>query len=241
MAAAPPTDPQARKTSFTARPAATTLKLDLYLPATLSAARRMGSPVVIYFHGGGWRVGNKDEAARFAKRSHGRRHRAGQRGLSVERRGDLAGADHRLQDGRALDARQCPPLRPGPRADRRRSERLPAAISSRCSARPCRRQKPWKTARQGSPKESSRVQAVCDVSGPVDLSHSDATRLIGKTRGPFGELRVGSAQEKPRPRTGQADPSRYVKGGEPPFLIIHGRRRTKLVRPRDTPASWKRR
>ena len=70
----------------------------------------------------------------------------------------------------------------------------------------------------GNSSESSRVQAVCDVSGPVDLS-IPTTSIIGKLS-VFGEL-GGSAQAKPD-LVRQADPSLYVKAGDPPFLIIQG-------------------
>ena len=70
----------------------------------------------------------------------------------------------------------------------------------------------------GNPKESSRVQAVCDVSGPVDMN-IPTDSVIGKLSvyGEFG----GPASSKPD-LVRQADPSLYVKAGDSPFLIIQG-------------------
>ena len=80
---------------------------------------------------------------------------------------------------------------------------------------------------EGSPRESSRVQAVCDVSGPVDLSLP--THSIIGTLSVYGEL-GGFASKRPA-LVREANPATYVTGKEPPFLIIQGDQ-DKLVVPR---------
>ena len=193
------------------------LKLDLYLPAA-SPAKRGGWPVVLYFHGGGWRVGSKSEARRFAGRFTAN-------GIA------LASVDYRLSaeaiwPAQIFDSKTAVRWT---RANARRYGLDPARIGGFGASAgghlvallgTTEGVKALEDRGQGSAKESARVQAVCDVSGPVDMTIS--------TRNPIGKLAVrgefgGSAEEKPD-LIRQADPSRYVKGGEPPFLIIQGAR-----------------
>ena len=191
------------------------LKLDLYLPATPSTAHG-GTPVVLYFHGGGWRVGGKGEGKRYAE-------------LFTSNGIAFASVDYRLS-GEAIWPAQIFDAKTAVRWARANARRygfdsarvgvfgesagghLVALLGTTESI------KALEDRRQGSPKASSRVQAVCDVSGPVDLN-IPTTSVIGKlsVRGELG----GSAAEKPD-LVRQADPSLYVKGGEPPFLIIQG-------------------
>ena len=74
---------------------------------------------------------------------------------------------------------------------------------------------------------SSRVQAVCDVSGPSDLvrlyqeaSQSPADKS-GKVIFAVAALVGGSAEENVTKATA-ASPIHYVSKDDPPFLIIHG-------------------
>jgi acetyl esterase/lipase len=65
---------------------------------------------------------------------------------------------------------------------------------------------------------SSRVQAVCDFSGPVDLTKFKETRDSGLERllgGPVSQRRALAAQ---------ASPLTYVSKTAPPFFIVHGER-----------------
>jgi acetyl esterase/lipase len=66
-------------------------------------------------------------------------------------------------------------------------------------------------------QHSSRVQAVCDVAGPVDLLA--LTNLGPKRRFAIEEL-LGGAPEKDKATT--ASPLHYVSKDDPPFLIVHG-------------------
>ncbi|MBE7209857.1 MAG: prolyl oligopeptidase family serine peptidase [Gluconacetobacter diazotrophicus] len=72
--------------------------------------------------------------------------------------------------------------------------------------------------RQGSPDACSRVQAVCDVSGPMDLAIPTYS-LVGELC-VYWELRV-SPHENPALYR-HANPAQYIRGGEPPFLIVQG-------------------
>ena len=64
---------------------------------------------------------------------------------------------------------------------------------------------------------SSRVQAVCDVAGPVDLL---ALTNLGPERRFAIEGLLGGAPEKDKATT--ASPLHYVSKDDPPFLIVHG-------------------
>ncbi len=191
------------------------LKLDLYLPSSTPPGGK-GSPVVLYFHGGGWRIGSKADGEHYAE-------------FFTKNGIAFASVNYRLS-GEAIW--------PAPIFDAKTAVRWVRANARRYGFDPARigvfgesagghlvallgtteGVKALEDRGQGSPGESSRVRAVCDVSGPVDMN-IPTTSLIGKlsVRGEFG----GSAQEKPD-LVRQADPSLYVKGGEPPFLIIQG-------------------
>jgi acetyl esterase/lipase len=74
---------------------------------------------------------------------------------------------------------------------------------------------------------SSRVQAVCDVSGPSDLVrlYQEASQSrgdkSGKVMSDIAALVGGSAEENVTTATA-ASPIQYVSKDDPPFLIIHG-------------------
>ena len=75
---------------------------------------------------------------------------------------------------------------------------------------------------------SSRVQAVVDHFGPTDFLQMDAQRIPGGLRhdppdSPESELIGGPIQEN-QARVAKANPLTYVSPEAPPFLIIHGDR-----------------
>ena len=202
------------------------LKLDLYLPAELAVRRGERVPVVLYFHSGGWRVGDKSEGERYSKRFT-------DNGIA------FASADYRLS-GEAIW--------PAPILDAKTAVRWMRANARRFGLDPARigvfgasagghlaallgttaGVRALEGRDEGSADASSRVQAVCDVSGPVDLSiptHS----LVGKLS-VYWELRTSPRKNPALYR--QTNPSLYVKGGEPPFLIIQGDA-DKLVLPKN--------
>ncbi len=193
------------------------LLLDLYLPAS-DRLRAKALPVVLYLHGGGWRNGSRVEGERLA-------------GLCTQRGLAFASADYRL-DGEALWPAQILDAKTAVRflrANARRYGLDPARVGA-CGASAGGHlaallgTTPGVAAledrSEGSPQASDRVQAVCDVSGPTDLG-IEPSSLLGRfyVRHELG----GSAAEKPD-LVHQADPSRYVHGGEPPFLLIYGAR-----------------
>jgi acetyl esterase/lipase len=74
---------------------------------------------------------------------------------------------------------------------------------------------------------SSRVQAVCDMSGPSDIlqfyeavSHSDEG--IARIDRSSIEQFLGGSVEQNRAKAIAASPTTYVSKDDPPFLIIHG-------------------
>ena len=192
------------------------LRLDLYLP---DAAPPRGKkwPVVLFLHGGGWRFGSKAEGKGLAA-------------LFTQKGIAFASADYRL-DTEALWPAQIHDAKTAVRY-LRANTRLgldPARIgvcgtSAGGHLAALLGTTPGVAAledrSEGSPGVSTRVRAVCSVSGPVDLGIQPTT-LVGRffVRHELG----GSAQEKPD-LVRQADPSLYVRGGEPPFLLIYGER-----------------
>ena len=74
---------------------------------------------------------------------------------------------------------------------------------------------------------SSRVQAVCDVSGPSDLvrlyqeASQSSTDKSDKVMSDIAAL-VGGSPEQNQTKAVAASPIRYVSKDDAPFLIIHG-------------------
>jgi acetyl esterase/lipase len=79
----------------------------------------------------------------------------------------------------------------------------------------------------GNPGVSSRVQAVCDWFGPVDLtkmaeqSGPESQLDHNAPDSPEAKLLGGPVQEK-KELAAKANPVTYVSKDDPPFLIIHG-------------------
>ncbi len=70
----------------------------------------------------------------------------------------------------------------------------------------------------GNPEQSSRVQAVINISGPTDLTQPlwpDATRLV------LADFLGGSREQLPGTYRA-ASPVSYIHRGAPPVLTIHG-------------------
>jgi acetyl esterase/lipase len=66
---------------------------------------------------------------------------------------------------------------------------------------------------------SSRVQAVCVVAGPADLS---AMANLGPRRTSAIEGLLGGPLEEDKTKAIAASPIHYVSKDDPPFLIVHG-------------------
>jgi acetyl esterase/lipase len=76
---------------------------------------------------------------------------------------------------------------------------------------------------------SSRVQAVCDMSGPTDLLRlsRDASQGLNGTRPKatfYIEKLLGGPAEQNQTKALAASPVTYVSKDDPPFLIIYGER-----------------
>ena len=74
---------------------------------------------------------------------------------------------------------------------------------------------------------SSRVQAVCDVSGPSDilrLYHDASDPSTGTRRKDISDIDafLGGPAEQNKTKAIAASPITYVSKDDPPFLIIHG-------------------
>ena len=74
---------------------------------------------------------------------------------------------------------------------------------------------------------SSRVQAVCDLSGPTDILNlyegvSNATQGSARRARSFIEQFLGGSTEENKAKAIAASPTTYVSKGDPPFLVIHG-------------------
>jgi acetyl esterase/lipase len=200
------------------------LLLDLYLPDSSGPGGTRPRPVIVFLHGGGWRVGDKSNLGAAA--------------AVVAHTGyALASVNYRLS-GEGIFPTQiidCKAAVRWLRANARHFGLDPARIgvlgfsagghlaallgtTANVAA--------WDDPSEGNSAVSSRVQAVCDVSGPVNLA-IPTNSLIGKLS-VYGEL-GGSAAEKPD-LVRAADPSRYVRAGDPPFFIIQGDQDT-LVAP----------
>jgi acetyl esterase/lipase len=80
----------------------------------------------------------------------------------------------------------------------------------------------------GNLDQSSRVQCVVDFFGPTDFLQMDAHRLPGGMEhgiadSPESQLIGGKLSAHPD-RVQRANPITYVSAGDPPFLIVHGDR-----------------
>ncbi len=202
------------------------LKLDLYRPPIGDfAPTNAPCPVIVFLHGGGWRVGSKDEGKQVVDVVTG----AGYALVSV---------DYRLS-GEAIFPAQIQDCKTAVRWVRAHAGEygldptrvgamgfsagghLAALLGTSAGV------EALEGRAEGSPRESSRVQAVCDVSGPVDLSLP--THSIIGTLSVYGEL--GDFASKRPALVHEANPATYITGKEPPFLIIQGDQ-DKLVVPK---------
>lgn len=191
------------------------LRLDLY-PATSVVANPPPAPVIVFLHGGGWKVGDKNEiepyAARFTE--------AGFAVVSVNYRLSSDGRfptqifdcktavrwtrAHAAQYG--LDPKHIGVL--GFSA----GGHLAALLGTTAGVQKL------EDRAAGSPDASSRVQAVCDVSGPVDLTLPPRS-LIGKLS--IDGLLGGTAREKPD-LAREGNPALYATPDDAPTLLIYG-------------------
>ena len=186
-----------------------TLKLDIYQPKGLKKPR----PVLIFIHGGGWRKGKKEDyllyLIDFAKRGYitatisyrlipqARYPAAVEDAKCAVRWIRAHAADYLIDPGKMAviggSAGGHLALMIGYSSDER-------ALDGRCSA----------------DTVSSRVQAVVDLYGPVDLTtpyartHKTTLSFLGQPYSAIPEIYA------------QASPSTYITKDDPPTLIFHG-------------------
>ncbi len=192
------------------------LLLDLYLPAE---EPNEPLPVIVWFHGGGWRNGDKGlcRLAGYASRGYA-----------------VASVGYRLSQEAVFPAQihDCKSavrwLRANAEKYRLDPERIGVAGSSAGGHLAAL------LGTSGGVKElegeganleqSSRVQAVCNYWGPTDLLS------VGKDsgEGPRGKLEevvvalLGGPIEENREKAAQASPVTHVSKDDPPFLTVQG-------------------
>lgn len=79
----------------------------------------------------------------------------------------------------------------------------------------------------GNPTYSSRIQAVCDMSGPADIASlyegvSKPERGSARRARTYVEQFLGGSADQRMALARAASPMTYVSKDDPPFLIIHG-------------------
>ena len=189
---------------YAAMPGVRPLELDLYLPPDGDGPL----PVVVFLHGGGWRLGSRHTAGpayrgadptpfeQVAQAGDRRR----QRRLPALRRGDLAGPAARREGRRPLAARPRRRARHRPRPDRRlgRVGRRPP----RRAARPDRGRRRRSRATSGSPARRARSSAVVAWYAPSDVAAvaTDTRRRPGRPDHPRGAAARRPGAERARAR-----------------------------------------
>ncbi|MDQ6773880.1 MAG: alpha/beta hydrolase [Candidatus Dormibacteraeota bacterium] len=196
------------------------LAMDVTEPA--SAASRP-APAVLYVHGGGWFMGDRQPSGGFA----------GQEGaLFIPLRDELTKRGFVVA---AIDYRLVP-LHPWPAQieDAKCAVRFMRAQAARLNIDP-NRIGTWGSSAGGhlvamlgtaGPEagfdvgqyadQSSRVQAVVDMFGPTDLNNTSGFNTFGQF-----VVRVGFGRASAAERSA-ASPITHVGPGDPPFLILHG-------------------
>lgn len=194
-------------------------QLDLYLPQKM----RGKIPVIVWIHGGGWESGNKEPCPAV---------------FLVDKGYAVASINYRLSDDGAFPAQihDCKDAVRWLRANAERYNLDPDRIgvfgaSSGGHLAALLGTSSDKKELEGTaaqyPNISSKVQAVCDVSGPTDLKkfaafsatmpgiRADAPKqMVAKLLGGDISGKQGLAE--------QASPITYVSPKSPPFLIMHG-------------------
>ena len=192
-----------------------TLLLDLYLPERVTEP----VPVVIWIHGGAWNAGSKADPEALPL---------------VDRGYAVASIQYRLTDQAIFPAQihDCKAAARWLRANADTYHLDPARIGVWGGSAGAYLAALMGTSGGvaslegdlGNPGYSSRVQAVCDGSGPTDfLKMNDAPTTVDHDApdSPTSILIGGPVQENVDAAT-RASPITYVTPDNPPFLIMHG-------------------
>jgi acetyl esterase/lipase len=193
------------------------LSLDLYLPTEGAGP----FPVIVAIHGGGWAAGRKEEAQGIRQAS---------RGYAV------ATITYRLSGVATFPAQieDCKAAVRWLRANAKKYNLDADRVGATGHSAGGHLASLLGTA--GSAKEfdkgdnlefSSRVKAVCALSGPTDFLQMDAHALKdAKLKHDFPgspESRlIGGPIQKNKEKVAKANPITYVSKESPPFLLIHG-------------------
>jgi acetyl esterase/lipase len=200
------------------------LRLDLYLPDNATGPL----PLIVWIHGGGWVSGSKDLDAN------------GPQLWEVSRGYAVASIDYRLSLEAKFPAQieDCKAAIRWLRAhaaqynlDVNRIAATGASAGGHLAALlgTSANVSELEGAAGGNLDHSSRVQAVVDWFGPVDLLRMSDDSLplpcaALDHNSPLSpeSLLIGCAIQTCPNRTERANPIHYVNGDEPPFLILHG-------------------
>jgi acetyl esterase/lipase len=187
-----------------------TLTLDLYRPEKISAPL----PVIIWIHGGGWNRGGKELCPAVALVDDGYA---------------VASVDYRLSSVAPFPAQiqDCKAAVRWLRANASTYRLDPDKVGVWGNSAGGHLAALLGTSGGVSELEgdgdnmqySSRVQAVCDVAGPVDLEA--LTNSPPKAIFAIEEL-LGGPLEKNKAKATAASPIHYISKDDPPFLIVHG-------------------
>jgi len=193
------------------------LLLDLYMPEQADAPL----PVIVAIHGGGWAAGRKEEAQGI---------RQAGRGYAV------AAISYRLSAEATFPAQieDCKAAIRWLRANAKKYHLDPDRIAATGHSAGGHLASLLGTS--GGVKEfdkgdhlelSTRVQAVCALSGPTDFLQMDAhapkdARLKHDLPTSPESRLVGGAIQQNKDKVARANPITYVSKEAPPFLLIHG-------------------
>ncbi|NBQ59169.1 MAG: alpha/beta hydrolase [Opitutaceae bacterium] len=199
-------------------------KLDVYLPATLTAGTL--APAVVWIHGGGWTGGTKNET------------RAAEICATLAAAGYVAvSIDYRLGDGAwPTNLHDCKNAVRFLRAHAAEYHIDPKRIAvaggsagghlalmtgltaDQAEFEPTANATPY-------PGVSSQVRCIIDLYGPASLLtrlETDAKGVPNGKRKPGGDLKVFGAASIDDPVFALASPVSHVAKNAPPVLIIHG-------------------
>ncbi len=195
------------------------LRLDLYLPKNTTKP----VPVILCIHGGGWSRGNKRRCPALALVDNGYA---------------VASIEYRLTGEAAFPAQieDCKSAVRWLRANAPKYKFDPDRIgawghSSGAHLAALLGTSGGVPALEGNGDNlqySSRVQAVCEVSGPADMlrmyreAPEDASSAMGLSVKSAIAALIGGPVEENEEKAIAASPLTYVSKDDPPFLIIHG-------------------
>jgi acetyl esterase/lipase len=192
------------------------MKLDIYKPAEITGLL----PVIVYIHGGGWMMGDKE----------GKTGRKPPTEI-VEEGYILVSIDYRLSHEATFPAQihDCKAAIRWLRAHAEEYSIDPERIGARggsagghlaallgTSAGICDLEGDG-----GNPQYSSAVQAVCDFFGPTDLIRMSEMKGELNKESPESKV-IGGPLLENADKVAQANPITHITTDSPPFLIVHG-------------------